>query len=36
VGDAEFCRGLSGSPLSEVLDHVQTNNGECCLEEVLP
>ena len=36
VGDAEFCRGLSGSPLSEVLDHVQTNNEECCLEEVIP
>ena len=27
---------LSGSPLSEVLDHVQTNNEECCLEEVIP
>ena len=36
VGDADFCRALSGSPLSEVLDHVQTNAEECCLEEVKP
>jgi len=36
VGDADFCRALSGSPLSEVLDHVQTNHDECCLEEVAP
>jgi superfamily I DNA and/or RNA helicase len=36
VGDADFCRGLSGSPLSEVLEHVQTNHEECCLEEVVP
>jgi hypothetical protein len=36
VGDADFCRMLNGSPLSEVLDHVQTNAEECCLEEAKP
>jgi superfamily I DNA and/or RNA helicase/serine/threonine protein kinase len=36
VGDADFCRGLSGSPLAEVLEHVQSNQEECYLEEVAP
>jgi superfamily I DNA and/or RNA helicase/serine/threonine protein kinase len=36
VGDADFCRGLTGSPLTEVLDHVQAHSSECVLEEVAP
>jgi superfamily I DNA and/or RNA helicase len=34
VGDAEFCKTLTGSPLSKVLDYMSGNEAECCLEGI--
>lgn len=34
VGDADFCRHLSDSPLAEVLGHIASHPQECHLEEV--
>jgi superfamily I DNA and/or RNA helicase len=34
VGDADFCRTLSGSPLANVLDYMKTHLDECQIEEV--
>jgi superfamily I DNA and/or RNA helicase len=34
VGDADFCRTLSGTPLASVLDHMKAHPDECQVEEV--
>lgn len=34
VGDADFCRTFSGSPLAKVLEHIRAHPDECHVEEV--
>ena len=34
VGDADFCRRLSDSPLAEVLAHIVSHSQECHMEEI--
>lgn len=34
VGDADFCRALSGSPLASILDYMKAHPDECQIEEV--
>jgi serine/threonine protein kinase len=36
VGDVDFCRGLSDSPLRRVLEHIQAHSDECHIEEATP